>query len=617
MADMNGRPWLNQLRRQAGIRHGIVLHGEVLDSRRSEAGSNYLPVLGIVRESLAGAGFKRVVTWDRFTGVDRASEEYWQSLRSASVASRNEAPAGGTSYDVGSLARRPPSGRPASVEDALAVIHARLTASNEEPTAFIIDWSSYLFGNANSLSELERTWLLILGRAMREAPTIFDNVERMKRPGDLIVFVAPKIGMLPPSLYQGNPAVSDVAIPLPDRTERQEFFEQYRDCWKVKGMESAAPGVITDCVDATDGMSIKDLQQMVRLSRQEAGDPLTFEQLANLYKYGERKSPWEDLNRAKLRTIGAQLRTRVKGQDAAVDKASEIIIRAFTGLSGLQHSKKQRMPKGVLFFVGPTGVGKTELAKSLAGFLFGDEEACIRFDMSEFNHEHSDQRFVGAPPGYVGYEEGGQLTNAVKRKPFSVLLFDEIEKAHVRILDKFLQILEDGRLTDGKGETVYFSETVIIFTSNIGAADIAVSDDADRVKSEFIDKVREHFVAAKRPELLNRIGDNIVPFNFIVDEKFLVQIAKTKLTPLRERLLEKYKISKFVFQDEDKALRALARKVDRTMGGRGVLNAIVKYLIDPLSQWLFEEEEDFSYYAGRTIKVIQPGDSTDFQFVLE
>lgn len=617
MAEPISRPWLNQLRRQAGIRHGIVLHGEVLDVRRSEQASRYVPVLEVVREALAGVGFAEVITWDRFTGVDESSRDRWSKLRAASVGSGSEAPAGATEYNVNRSQSRPAGGRNNSVEDALAVIHARLTRPTTEPTAFIIDWSSYLFGNANALTELERTWLLILGRALREAPIELGDNLGMGRPGDLVVFVAPKIGALPPGLYHGNPSVSEVVIPLPDRGERQEFFEHYLDHWNVKGMDTAGPGYITDCIDATDGMAIKDLQQMVRLSRQEAGGQLTFEQLANLYKYGERKSPWEDLSRAKLRTMGAQLRSRVKGQDAAVDKASEIIIRAFTGLSGLQHSKKQRMPKGVMFCVGPTGVGKTELAKSLAGFLFGDEEACIRFDMSEFNHEHSDQRLVGAPPGYVGYEEGGQLTNAVKRKPFSVLLFDEIEKAHVRILDKFLQILEDGRLTDGKGETVYFSETVIIFTSNIGAADIAVSDDAELVKASFVQKVREHFVSAKRPELLNRIGDNIVPFNFIVDDEFLIQIARTKLTPLRERLKEKYKINQFVFADEDRALLALAKSVDRQMGGRGVLNEIVRCLIDPLAKWLFEEEEDFSYFAGRTIRVLQAGDSTKFAFDLE
>jgi ATP-dependent Clp protease ATP-binding subunit ClpA len=273
------------------------------------------------------------------------------------------------------------------------------------------------------------------------------------------------------------------------------------------------------------------------------------------------------------------------------------------------------MPKGVLFFVGPTGVGKTELAKSLAEFLFGDEDACMRFDMSEFNHEHSDQRLVGAPPGYVGYEEGGQLTNAVKRRPFSVLLFDEIEKAHVRILDKFLQILEDGRLTDGKGETVYFSETVIIFTSNIGASEVELQSDIKGVREQFLRKVREHFVAtAKRPELLNRIGDNIVPFNFITGDDFLVAIAKAKLQPLRERLKEKYRITDIVFDDEAKAMKALAGSVDRQMGGRGVLNEIVKRIIDPLAEFLFEEEDDPAFYAGRTVVVHQAGDAAKFAF---
>lgn len=262
-------------------------------------------------------------------------------------------------------------------------------------------------------------------------------------------------------------------------------------------------------------------------------------------------------------------------------------------------------------------MGKTELAKALAQFLFGDEEACQRFDMSEFNHEHADQRLVGAPPGYVGYEEGGQLTNAVKKRPFSLLLFDEIEKAHPRILDKFLQILEDGRLTDGKGDTVQFSDTVIVFTSNIGAAKIR-ADNLD-VKAAFIEQVRSHFVnELNRPELLGRIGEgNIIPFNFMINDDFLIQIARSKLEPLRYRLNEKWGLTGMHFDDETKALKSIIDKVDRSSGGRGVLNALTSHLFDPLAKYLFEDIGSPERSQGRAIKVIQPGSRPLFDFDLE
>ena len=192
--------------------------------------------------------------------------------------------------------------------------------------------------------------------------------------------------------------------------------------------------------------------------------------------------------------------------------------------------------KSILFLSGPTGTGKTELAKSLAEWLFDSKEKCLRFDMSEYAQAHSDQKLFGAPPGYVGYEAGGQLTNAVKANPFSVLLFDEIDKADSSILDKFLQILEDGRLTDGKGETVHFSDTLIIFTSNIGTTNFKYGDDINYEEycNKYKEEIKTFFTTKSKPEIMNRIGENFLFYKFISREAGR-EIADKQLTNIKEK----------------------------------------------------------------------------------
>jgi len=625
MHDTQENAWLDLLAREAGIRKALIVHGNLLDLFYWPEEQRYVPLSELLPRLLKRRGYRLVVIWDRFSGVRGVTAQEWNQLaRAVTQATAPARPAAARSYDLGGQTPQPQA--PAadapkpSPDDFFAVVHhylIRPLREQGEPVAFVADWTNYLFGNANALSEQERQWLLIINRSLVSAPVELADLNSMPKNHHLLILLCPRLTGIPPVLYTDNPAIKEISIPWPGRTERQRLLERTITAWRISNRPAVGQVAFAEFVDSLEGLSLRDLLQMLRLS-QQTNEPLTAERLINLYRYGEQRSPWEDLSYERLSTPEDTLRERVKGQDEAIEKVASVIKRAYTGLAGLQHSKKQRMPKGTLFFVGPTGVGKTELAKSLAQFLFGDEEACIRFDMSEFNHEHSDQRLVGAPPGYVGYEEGGQLTNAVKKRPFSVLLFDEIEKAHVRILDKFLQILEDGRLTDGKGETVHFSETVIIFTSNIGAAEVQFSEDKTSVREEFIEKVKRHFIeVAGRPELLNRLGDNVVPFNFIADPGVLINIARTKLRPLRERLREKYYIADLVFDNEEKALGSIVQLVDRRMGGRGVLNQLNERLLTPLSQWLFENSRQRSRLANRTIRVLQVGSLPEFEFDLE
>ena len=458
---------------------------------------------------------------------------------------------------------------------------------NARKTACILDYSDYLFGNANALSEQERNYLAVLGKILEKSQSCNLMSDTFAEVGNVVILVAKNSATIPPAYYQNNPMVSSICIPLPGRNEREKFINTNLSCLRTFPDLARDRLLKEDFIDALDGFSLKEIAQLMKLSRQ-VEEKLTFEKLINLFRYGEKVSPWEELSKEKLAEVEERLGQRVKGQEAAIAKVKDVIIRAYTGFSGLQHSSKQKKPKGTLFFVGPTGVGKTELAKALADFVFGDENACIRFDLSEYNHEHSDQRLVGAPPGYVGYEAGGQLTNAVKERPFCVLLFDEIEKAHGRILDKFLQILEDGRLTDGKGETVTFSETIIIFTSNIGSAVVSSELSAKEVKKRFVDEVQRHFVETLgRPELLNRIGDNIVAFNFIDDPAVFTQIAKTKFKVVEDFVRERYQAS-VVFENEEEAFMAIGKAAGIRNGGRGLLNVMETVIVNPLSEFIFE-----------------------------
>jgi ATP-dependent Clp protease ATP-binding subunit ClpC len=309
---------------------------------------------------------------------------------------------------------------------------------------------------------------------------------------------------------------------------------------------------------------------------------------------------------AKLLRMEDELHKRVIGQVDAIRAVSQAIRRTRAGL------KDPKRPSGSFIFLGPSGVGKTELAKTLAEFLFGDESALIQLDMSEYMEKHTVSRLVGSPPGYVGYDEGGQLTEAVRRKPFSVVLFDEIEKAHPDVFNTLLQILEDGRLTDAQGRSVDFKNTVIIMTSNLGTADLrkasvgfARADEAvtyERMKEKVNDELKRHF----RPEFLNRI-DEVIVFH---------ELSQSEVTEIVDLMMKRV-VSQLESQGINLELTPAAKDLlsrkgyDPTLGARPLRRAIQRLVEDPLSERILWKE----FRAGETVVVDVEDDQIAFRSI--
>ncbi len=309
----------------------------------------------------------------------------------------------------------------------------------------------------------------------------------------------------------------------------------------------------------------------------------------------------------KILNMEAELHKRIVGQEDAVRALSQSIRRTHSGL------KDPKRPGGSFIFAGPTGVGKTELAKALAEFLFGDEEALIQLDMSEFSEKHTASRLFGAPPGYVGYDEGGQLTEKVRRRPFSVVLFDEVEKAHADIFNSLLQILEEGRLTDSQGRVVDFKNTIIIMTTNLGTRDInkgvltgfqaagTQANDYDRMKQKVNEELKQHF----RPEFLNRVDETIVFPPLQKDQ--IIKIVDLMIARLDERMREQ----DMKLEMTEAARLLLADKgFDPVLGARPLRRAIQREIEDMLSEKILFGE----IKSSDTVRVDAEGEEGERHF---
>ena len=598
-----------RIKREVGIKRCVIIDGNVGDVYLDDK-NQIVDLKKYLTEMLEDLKYDDIVYWDRVNGIEgdisslKITEE--KEVEGEEYSLDDEDENQNTTISNGNF--KEPS-------EIFNLVFKNLTNKNRK-TVFILNWSDYLFSNGGQHDNEERQNLTLLGKSIKDKKVNYLSTDVNE---STIILITNKLSNFPLSFYQANPEVSTITLSKPDRLERRRLLEKIEAGFELKfnpGETLLNSSRTNEYIDVLEDFTNREIIQMAKLSRKE--EKLTFDKLYLLFKYGEKDNPWEKLAYEDVKNIKKKLSERVVGQDEAIEKIEKTVVKAYMGLTGLHKTSSRSMPKGVFFFVGPTGVGKTELSKALAKFLFGDEQACIRFDMSEYAQENSDQKLIGAPPGYVGYEQGGQLTNAIKEKPFSVILFDEIEKAakpNPRILDIFLQILEDGRLTDSKGETVYFSESIIIFTSNLGASEVKPSDNKEETAEEFIKIVKNYFDnEIKRPEILGRIGySNIIPFNFILDDEFAIQIAKSKLNPIKRGIQEKYRLD-LEFESELNFIRYILKRVDKSKGGRDILNAINDILLDELSMFLFNNKQDLGLYKGSKLLVKTLDKGLEFSF---
>ncbi len=585
MSDEDLRPrWVRDLSRFLPLKSQFVLTGNVRDLQVRAIGGRAVaaPLTEVLAGTLFDAGYADVVRYDLVRGFEALPNI--------------EAPSNDSDAPLTRLGLTPTNGRASAGADLLGATIERLQAIDGTPMALVIDFASRLIVRNDALSPAEQqlfTRALVLSQTAEARPVGPDRAPRF----NCIIWIVEKEGDLPDWLTIDNPRLRHIPVAPPDRAARRAVAPSL-----LRGMpggrEASAEALDAarhELVDATEGLLLVDLNAVAQLARAEAVPIGEVGEAVRRYKVGVTEDAWRKIERKRIAEGAETIGRRVVGQSHAVVHMLDIVKRATTGIGG---GRRGGRPRGVAFLAGPTGVGKTELAKSVTELLFGDESAYIRFDMSEFSAEHADQRLIGAPPGYVGYDVGGELTNAVRERPFSVVLFDEIEKAHPRILDKFLQILDDGVLTSGRGDRVYFSEALIIFTSNLGiystqvdgsrVANVTPDQPFEEVRTRVRTEIANHFkLVLNRPEILNRFGENIIVFDFIRPE-----VAEEIFASMVRAVLADAAASGHTITLSREAWETLKRlcTADLSNGGRGIRNMIEAHFINPLARALFDRD---------------------------
>ena len=587
--------WKERLEHVRLLARMIVLEGNVSDMFIQENGleaGRLVELDQYLYQYLVDAGYHAVVFFNRidsfYNPYDRTGEMLKLFYKEAEIVNDNEKP---------------------DLMQAMSAI--RVAMKNEEHSiAVVINMAGQLMSSPEHLGDQEIEYLTTLFLAAKEAAEApISSVQGWA--SNLLIMVTNKVHELPTWFYRYAPFVRSVEIELPDERLRKSLFQTHANYYQDWNQleEDDREKLLLRLLQRTEGMSCMELDGILTAAE---GLPIhSIEEQIYSYRHGKKENPWMEINGERVKKIAEALSSEVLGQEKAVASVRDVIIRATTGLAGIQHSSGTR-PRGVLLFAGPTGVGKTEMAKVMAREIFGTEEAMLRFDMSEYSQSHSDQRLLGAPPGYVGYDEGGQLSEKVRRNPYSVVLFDEVEKAHPDVFNVLLQVLDDGHITDSTGRVVDFKNTVIIMTSNAGAENIVApkslgfasssTDEQihDDMKNKVMDEVRRMF----RPEFLNRI-DDIIVFHMLKKEQ-IGQIVDIMMKTINDRIMEQMKLS--VELDDDAKAYIVDKGYDAKYGARPLRRTIQNEIEDELAERILEGK----IKAGNRVLVTVKDKKLDF-----